>query len=232
MTLGQRLKQARLESGLSQRQLCGDVITRNMLSQIENGTARPSMDTLLYLAGQLHKPVSYFLEEVSVSPNQAVLLQARQAFTQGLFSEALAALDGCTSPDPILDPERYLLEVLCCLAMADQASDPSFLDRAADAGSRTPYYHAELERRRLLLLARMQPENAGTVAAALPPDPSELLLRGDAAMSAGDPQSALVWYSLAEPLSPEVSWPRLEKCHHVLEDYKMAYHYACLQRQK
>ena len=37
MTIGQRLKQARLEAGLSQRQLCGDTITRNMLSLIENG---------------------------------------------------------------------------------------------------------------------------------------------------------------------------------------------------
>ena len=34
--LGQRLKEARIEAGLSQRQLCGDTITRNMLSQIES----------------------------------------------------------------------------------------------------------------------------------------------------------------------------------------------------
>ena len=46
MDLGRRLKQARLDAGLSQRQLCGTEITRNMLSQIENGNARPSMDTL------------------------------------------------------------------------------------------------------------------------------------------------------------------------------------------
>ena len=39
MELGQKVKQARLELGLSQRQLCGDVITRNMLSKIENGEA-------------------------------------------------------------------------------------------------------------------------------------------------------------------------------------------------
>mgnify|MGYP002509098608 CR=1 FL=1 len=43
MELGQRLKAARLEMGLSQRQLCGDVITRNMLSQIENGRVEPSL---------------------------------------------------------------------------------------------------------------------------------------------------------------------------------------------
>ena len=53
MTLGEKLKQARLDAGLSPRQLCGDVITRNMLSQIENGSARPSMATLSYLASRL-----------------------------------------------------------------------------------------------------------------------------------------------------------------------------------
>ena len=63
MTIGEKLRTARLEAGLSQRQLCADVITRNMLSQIENGSARPSMDTLIFLAQQLNRPVSYFLEE-------------------------------------------------------------------------------------------------------------------------------------------------------------------------
>ena len=51
MELGDKLRQARLDAGLTQRQLCGDRITRNMLSQIENGLARPSMQTLRYLAG-------------------------------------------------------------------------------------------------------------------------------------------------------------------------------------
>lgn len=43
MELGEKLRLARLEAGLSQRALCGDEITRNMLSRIENGAARPSM---------------------------------------------------------------------------------------------------------------------------------------------------------------------------------------------
>ena len=53
MELGEKLLRARQEAGLSQRQLCGDVITRNMLSRIEHGTARPSMDTLQYLVGRV-----------------------------------------------------------------------------------------------------------------------------------------------------------------------------------
>ena len=34
MELGEKLKAARLEAGLSQKALCGDTVTRNMLSQI------------------------------------------------------------------------------------------------------------------------------------------------------------------------------------------------------
>ena len=34
MDLGQKLKAARLELNLSQRQLCEGIVTRNMLSQI------------------------------------------------------------------------------------------------------------------------------------------------------------------------------------------------------
>ena len=84
MELGEKIKQARLEAGFSQRQLCGEEITRNMLSLIEHGSARPSMDTLRYLAGRLGKPVSFFLEEEAViSPNQDSMLQARAAYEAG-----------------------------------------------------------------------------------------------------------------------------------------------------
>ena len=78
MELGQKIRAARQELGLSQRQLCGEEITRNMLSLIENGSAKPSMKTLQYLAVRLGKNISYFLEETAVlSPNQAVMASAR-----------------------------------------------------------------------------------------------------------------------------------------------------------
>ena len=61
MTIGARIKHARLMAGFSQRQLCGEVVTRNMLSLIESGKARPSMETLRSFAKQLGKTMSYFL---------------------------------------------------------------------------------------------------------------------------------------------------------------------------
>ena len=36
MTLGQKIKSARLARGMTQKELVGDAITRNMLSKIEN----------------------------------------------------------------------------------------------------------------------------------------------------------------------------------------------------
>ena len=50
MTLGQKIRAARQERGMTQKELVGHYITRNMLSKIENDSATPSVRTLEYLA--------------------------------------------------------------------------------------------------------------------------------------------------------------------------------------
>ena len=87
MTLGQRILAARLEKGLSQRQLAGEEITRNMLSALEHDGANPSVATLRYLSEKLGKPVSYFLgEDLPPVQGYETLLQARQACSAGVWS--------------------------------------------------------------------------------------------------------------------------------------------------
>ena len=138
MELGRKLKQARLEQGLSQRQLCGDVITRNMLSLIENGSASPSMDTLRYLAGQLGKTVGYFLDEDAVSsPNQSVMECARAAFDQAQYDAVLQNLEQYQRPDPIFDREEALLRALALLELAQEAisRENRKINRAFAAGA-------------------------------------------------------------------------------------------------
>ena len=189
MELGQKIRQARLEAGLSQRQLCADVITRNMLSQIENGSARPSMDTLRYLAERLGKTLSYFLEEQAVtSPNQQIMEQAREAFESGDHSAARGFLEQYKSPDPVFDREYHLLLSLCLMELAKEAAAEnrrpyaeSLLQQAAQSGSKTPYYTPAMERERVLLLAAVSPAPAAE--AALPRDDRELLLRAEAALA-------------------------------------------------
>lgn len=53
MKLGEKIRQARLNAGLTQAELAGDFITRNMLSQIENSLAMPSLQTAMYIADKL-----------------------------------------------------------------------------------------------------------------------------------------------------------------------------------
>ena len=268
MELGERLRQARLEAGLSQRQLCGDAITRNMLSQIENGSARPSMQTLSYLAGRLGKSVSFFLEEQAVtSPNQQIMDAAKQAFDQNAPAQVLALLEGYRQPDPVFDREMHLLTALSSMALAEQALKDgkntycvSLLDQAKAAGEKTPYCTEALERQRLLLLAQAMPRECAHVCQALPSLLPELLIRAraaqdprqqaqilDAAAPCDDPQWNLLrgeccvrlceysraaeYLKQAEAHFPERAYSLLEQCYRELEDYKMAYYYACLTRQ-
>lgn len=194
MDISQKLKQARLDAGLSQKALCGDRITRNMLSQIENGSARPSMDTLRYLAARLGKPMGYFLEEQAVtSSNTELMTQARQADP----AQVLELLKDYRAPDATFDSERYLLEALACLTLAERAITDgkpglaaSLLTRASHAGESTPYYTPETERRRVLLCYQAKAEDPVVLAQLLPDNGSELLLRAQAALENGDPPRA------------------------------------------
>ncbi len=61
--LGKKLKSERLARGLTQAELCGEFVTRNMLSRIENGLATPSLETLSYLADRLGVPAGYFIDD-------------------------------------------------------------------------------------------------------------------------------------------------------------------------
>ena len=206
MELGEKIKQARLEAGLSQRQLCGDHITRNMLSQIEHGTARPSMDTLRILAAGLGKPMSYFLEdEVVTSPNVEIMAQCREHFCQGDPAAAVETMENYRTPDPVFDSEAYLMRALCRMAQAEEALEQgrllygrSLLDQACEDGAKTPYYTPELERRRVILLARAMPEAAVELAEKLPSDDETLLLRAKAALAQGEPDRAETLLSAAQ----------------------------------
>lgn len=256
MELGKRIKAARLEAGLSQRQLCGDRLTRNMLSQIENGSARPSMATLGYFAQVLGKPVSWFLEEQTVtSPNQEGMALARQTLAQGDLAGLRRALDGFRLPDDTFFQERQLLEFTWHLLAGQQAL----------AEDRVPYgvvllYRAlELEglyitpdlraRCRLALALAGEPVTPEPVDDALlalamnQSDPSQRLriLQATQAQTPrwhramGEAFYALGQYAQARqhleqaPQVPGVL-TRLEDCCRELEDYQGAYRYACLLR--
>ena len=257
MELGERIKQARLEAGLSQRQLCGQRLTRNMLSLIENGSARPSMDTLRYFAKALGKPMGWFLEEQVASPNQSVMDTARRCWEAGDGEGVLAALEDFQGPDENFEAERSLLSYLARLSLAEQALNegrhPYALHLLEQAGQVSGPYIALMEQARQLLLARAgKPAslNCDEVLLAraqqvLEEDPARCMTL----LLAAEDQNAARWQYLAgqarfameeyaaaaEHLrSVEAVYPQavamLEVCYRELGDFKRAYEYACKGR--
>ena len=101
MTIGEKLRAARLDAGLSQRQLCEGLVTRNMLSQIENGSAKPSLSTLQVLAQRLGKPVQYFLQDAPILQNrdEALIQWALEDLLAGQPERASHLLSAVTTPD-------------------------------------------------------------------------------------------------------------------------------------
>lgn len=193
MTLGEKLRFARLEAGLSQRQLCGDFLTRNMLSQIEHGTARPSLDTLQYLAGQLGKSVSFFLDEdVLTTPNRSIMEKARDALRKQNWEALEQALEQYRTPDAVFDEEWKLLRLRFLLHKAQRALDSEkqpyalrLLEQAGEAAGEALYADEGIRRKILLLESHAEPEKALEICAKLPSLDEELLLRAEAALAQG-----------------------------------------------
>ena len=258
MQIGQKIKQARLEAGLSQRQLCGDRLTRNMLSLIENGSARPSMETLRYFAKALGKPIGWFLEEETRSSNQLAVEQARACWQRGDGAGALKALESYKAPDEQWDAEQGLLAYLSHLMLAQQALEEGrtpyachLLEQAETLQS--PYITDRVRQNGQLLLARAgRPADLNCddvlleqAQLALNADPQRcrvllqavqdknaaqwLWLAGQAEYALGNFSTAAAWLTPVEALYPETV-SLLEACYRELGDFKKAYEYACKGR--
>ena len=223
MELGEKILQARLALGLSQRQLCGDTITRNMLSRIEHGMAKPSMGTLQILAQRLGKPISYFLEEEADSEALDILRklrQAEEALAEGKHRLAARLLEAMDPKIPELRRKRQLL--LAKLPGADPGEicnglpslDEELLLRAKAAGSRGDWVRCQA------LLNAAQDQKA----------PQWQLLRGELLFREGNWREAAECLLRAEGAFPADTIPKLEICFREAGDFKRAYEYACKQK--
>jgi len=160
MSLGTRIKDARVQRGMTQKQLVGDRITRNMLSKIENGSATPSMRTLEYLAAQLELPMSYFLQDTSYSDGTSPdgLDEMRAAYRNGEYVRCIELLEAAQIP--ATTDEGYLLHTRAAIAAAREAvrtgdfeAAKGYADMADYYNKETLYYSAETDAEMSLILA-------------------------------------------------------------------------------
>lgn len=125
---GRRIKEARIARKMTQSEVVGTFITRNMLSQIESGTAAPSLKTLEYLASVLDIPVASLMlgdeneEAASSYAGAETLINAKKLYWNGLYAEAAASLESVKREDPLYD-EFAAVKARCYLKLAEELSE-------------------------------------------------------------------------------------------------------------
>lgn len=159
MQFGERIRSIRQAKGLTQTQVAGEHITRNMLSQIENGSASPSLKTLEHLSQVLGVTIGYLLSE----DEGGSLAEARKLLMAGDVEAAYLSAKDATGDEGLLLLSR------CCRELAQQCFDAGDAQGAVhyakealrcNAGTLYRSYEVEAEMLWLLACAEMDGENA------------------------------------------------------------------------
>lgn len=154
MSIGEKIRELRVAKLMTQAELAGTQITRNMLSCIENGTANPSLSTVLYIAGRLNVPAGFLLAE----EGDETLYRKMQGFSNIKHAYTVGDLRGCRSlcmsACPQADDEIGLLLANCDVGIAEEEfwsgrlrSACRFFDEALSYADRTMYPTEQLEAR-------------------------------------------------------------------------------------
>ncbi len=128
--LGEKIKNLRKSKNITQSELVGDKITRNMLSSIESGNANPSLDTLRYIAERLSVSVSYLLSE----EDDLLFFEKKDRLSRiyrAYGAKKYKAVIELVSSLPGLDDELYLLLATSHLEYAKELVSSGALVSAA-----------------------------------------------------------------------------------------------------
>ena len=117
MNIGEKIKKLRTAKLMTQAELVGGEITRNMLSRIENGAANPSLETVYYIANRLKVSPSYLLadendEKIFQKHNEIVGI--KKAF---MNEDHKICRDMCMNAESCDDDEIQMILCECDLAI-------------------------------------------------------------------------------------------------------------------
>ena len=152
MHIGERIRELRISKLMTQSELAGKGITRNMLSCIENGSANPSLSTILYIAKRLGVPAGFLLAEEGdeiVYRKMSNLSNIKRAYTAGDYRGCRnLCFSGCPKPDD----EISLLLAVCDEKIAEEEffngrlhSSCRFFDEALNYAEKTVYPTEEIQ---------------------------------------------------------------------------------------
>jgi len=127
--LGDRVRQARGDAGLSQAQLGAPHFTRAYVSAIELGKVRPAMKSLEFLADKLNKPVSFFVEDTEADRRRKER-ELEISLAMALLSRPTAA-EALARAEELIETASSSTELRRLHLLAGNALN--FLARGADA---------------------------------------------------------------------------------------------------
>lgn len=81
-TLGQKIKELRIQKGLTQSDLGAGMVTPSMISQIEADKANPSHKLLQAIAEKLETPIEYFLTDMQMQIEQIATYKVARAMME------------------------------------------------------------------------------------------------------------------------------------------------------
>ena len=145
VTLGERVRAARRELGLSQAQLAGEELTKGFISQVEAGLVRPSLRSLQIIAARLGRGIEYFVGDQPLTSTKRVhyhRVAAEAAAERSDWRTVRQEVDSAFTHTPTRRERGKLLRVLVSAELATHDTERAFehitealalLDPTADA---------------------------------------------------------------------------------------------------
>lgn len=142
ISLGRLLKNARLSKKMTQSEVAGSFISRNMLSLIESGSATPSLKTLEYLSNVLEIPLEQLVAPKENSAENQTLsaslpnnvfseyIKLKQSYNEGNYKEVCSHISEFIKETHPFYDEGCALYARCCLALGLAAFEEKDFKRA------------------------------------------------------------------------------------------------------
>lgn len=140
--LGEKIRELRKQRGITQKDLAGDKITRNMLSLIESGNASPSVSTLLYIAERLETPVGYFFTATAEDEGKFFKMSIISSLKEQFKLKKYRECERICADIPALaidDELSYILAVAYLITASDHAYAMDFRSAFADLDKAEKY---------------------------------------------------------------------------------------------
>lgn len=163
--LGRKIKEARISKKMTQSEVVGNFITRNMLSQIESGNASPSIKTLEYISGVLNIPLNQLMSEDEYIPSDSnstafnTYLKAKSLFKSEKYAEALNCLNTINDDSSPLYDEVIFITAKCYYYMAEKnvlennmSDAASYAKKSSEIASEGIFGNRSLKSSSILLL--------------------------------------------------------------------------------